>query len=86
MWRVPLEPNVPMETGCDHSVHNFYEQRSIQATITYFHACCFSLVTDIWLKAIQNGHFATWPSIIVGNVRKYLSKSDATSKGHMHQI
>jgi hypothetical protein len=43
-------------------------------------------VTDTWLKAIQNGNFATWPSVTVENVRKYLSKSDATSKGHMNQI
>jgi hypothetical protein len=43
-------------------------------------------VPDNWLKAIQNGHFATWPSVTVENVRKYLPKSDATSKVHMNQI
>jgi hypothetical protein len=31
-------------------------------------------------------NFATWPSITVENVRKYIPKSDATSKGHMNQI
>jgi hypothetical protein len=86
LWRVPLVPNVPMEIGRDHSANNVYAQKSIQATITYVHACCFSPVTDNWLKAIQNGHFATWPSVTVENVRKYLSKSDATSKVHMNQI
>jgi hypothetical protein len=75
-----------MEIGCEYSAHNVYEHKSIQATITYLHACFFSPVTDMWLKAIQNGHFATWPSVTVENVRKYLSKSDATSKGHMNQI
>jgi hypothetical protein len=86
MWRIPLAPNVPMEIGREHSAHNVYEQKSIQSTITYLHACCFSPVTDTWLKAIQNGHCTTWPSVTVENVRKYLSKSDATSKGHMNQI
>jgi hypothetical protein len=62
------------------------EQKSIQDTITYLHACCFSPVTDTWLKSIQNGHFATWPSVTVENVRKYLGKSDATAKGHLNQI
>jgi hypothetical protein len=75
-----------MEIGREHSAHNVYEQKSIQATIKYLHACCFSPVTDTWLKAIQNGHFATWPSVTVENVCNYLSKFDATSKGHMHQI
>jgi hypothetical protein len=63
-----------------------YEEKSIQATITYLYACCFSLVTDTWLKAIQNGHFATWPSVNMENERTYLSKSDAASKGHTNQI
>jgi hypothetical protein len=83
---VPLEPDIPLETGREHSAHNVYEQKSIQDTITYLHSCCFIPVPDTWLKAIQNGHFATWPSITVENVRKYLPKSDATSKGHMNQI
>jgi hypothetical protein len=52
----------------------------------YLHACSFSPVTDTWIKSIQNGHFATWPSVTVDNVRKYLLKSDATAKGHMNQI
>jgi hypothetical protein len=50
------------------------------------HACYFSPVQDTWLKAIQNGRFATWPSVTVENVRNYLPKSDATAKGHMNQI
>jgi hypothetical protein len=53
LWSVPLEPNVLMETGREHSAHNVYEQKSIQATITYLHACCFSPVTDTWLKATE---------------------------------
>jgi hypothetical protein len=86
LWRVPLEPNVRMEIGHEHSAHNVYEQKSIQSAITYLHACFFIPVTDTWLKAIQTGHFATWPSVTVENVLKYLSKSDETSKGHMNQI
>jgi hypothetical protein len=84
--RTPLEPSVSIEIGREHSAHNVYEQKSIQDTIEYLHVCCFSPVTDTWLKAIQNGHFSTWPSVTVENVRKYLSKSDATAKGHMNQI
>jgi hypothetical protein len=75
-----------LQLGREHYAHNVYEQKSIEYTITYLHACCFSPVQDTWIKAIQNGHFATWPSITVENVRKYLLKSDATSKGHMNQI
>jgi hypothetical protein len=86
IWSVPLNPTPPLNGGLKHSAHNVYEQKSIQDTVTYLHACCFSPVTDIWLKSIQNGHFATWTSVIVENVRKYLGKSDATAKGHLNQI
>jgi hypothetical protein len=86
LWRVPLNPNPPLHGGRKHSAHNGYEQKSIQDTITYLHACCFSPVTDTWLKSIQNGHFATWPLVTVENVRKYLCKSYGTAKGHLNQI
>jgi hypothetical protein len=86
MWRAPLEPANPLNVGREHSAHNVYEQKSIQDTITYLHAFCFSPITDTWIKSIQNGHFATWPSVTVDNVRKYLFKSDATAKVHMNKI
>jgi hypothetical protein len=86
LWRAPLEPAPPLNVGQEHYAHNVYEQKSIQDTITYLHACCFSPTTDTWIKSIQNGHFATWPSVTVDNVRTYLFKSDATAKGHMNQI
>jgi hypothetical protein len=86
LWRAPLRTNLPLQLGSEHYAHNMYEQKSIQDTITYLHACCFSPVQDTWLKAIQNGHFETWSSITVENVRTYLLKSDATAKCHINQI
>jgi hypothetical protein len=85
LWSVPLNHTPPLNVGLKHSAHNVYEQKSIKDTKTYLHACCFSPVTDTWLKSIQNGHFASWPSVTVENVRKYLGKSDATTKGHLNQ-
>jgi hypothetical protein len=86
LWRVPLNHNPPLHGGLKQSAHNVYEQKSIQDTITYLHASCFIPVTDTWLKSIQNGHFATWPSVTVENVRKYICKYDATTKIHLSQI
>jgi hypothetical protein len=82
---VPLN-HTPLHVGLKYSAHNLYEQKSIKYIITYLLACCFSPDTDTWLNAIQNGHFETWPSVTVENVRKYLGKSDATTKGHLNQI
>jgi hypothetical protein len=41
-------------------------------------------VQDTWIKSIQNGQFATWPSLTVDNVPN--PKSDTLVKGHMNQI
>jgi hypothetical protein len=38
MWRSPLEPNLPLDIGREHSAHNVYEHKSIQVTIAYLHA------------------------------------------------
>jgi hypothetical protein len=86
LWRAPLENSISLQGAPEHYAQNVYEQKSIQDTITYLYACCFSPVKDTWLKAIQNGHFARWPSVNVENVRKYLPRSYATVKGHMNQI
>jgi hypothetical protein len=37
------------------------------------------------LKAIDAGHFATWPGLTINIFSKHLAKAVATSKGYMHQ-
>jgi hypothetical protein len=86
LWRAPLGNTNSSQAAPEHFVHNVYEQTSIQDTITYLHACCFRPVQDTWLKSIQNVQFATWPSVTVDNVRKYLPKSDTMVKCHMNHI
>jgi hypothetical protein len=83
---LPLGNTNAAQAEPEHFVHNVYEEKSIQDTITYLHACCFSPVQDVWLKSIQNVHFATWPSLNVEKVRKYLPKSEAMVKCHMNHI
>jgi hypothetical protein len=52
IWRVPLNPTPPLYDGQKHSAHNVYEQKSIQDTITYLHACCFSL-WSLWKMSVN---------------------------------
>lgn len=54
--------------------------------VQFLHAACFSPVPSTLIKAIDNGHFATWPSFTAANVRRYLPKSPATVKGHLNQV
>jgi hypothetical protein len=76
LWRVPLENSISLQGAPEHYAHNIYEQKSIQDTIEYLHACCFRHVQDTWLKAIQNRHFGTWPSVTVENVCVVIKESE----------
>jgi hypothetical protein len=52
LWRVPLWNTNSAQAAPEHFVHNVYEQKSIQDTITYLHECCFIPVHDTRLKSI----------------------------------
>jgi hypothetical protein len=39
LWRVTLHQPPPCHAGPQHADHNIYEQKSVQDTILYLHAC-----------------------------------------------
>jgi hypothetical protein len=52
LWRVDLS-NLPIGTPSNQNAANdVYEQGSMEDTIAYLHAVCFSPVKDTWLSAI----------------------------------
>lgn len=53
--------------------------------VNFLHATCFSPATSTLIKAIENNHFTTWPGLTTNNVKKHLTKSIATTKGHLDQ-
>jgi hypothetical protein len=46
LWRIPLQNSIPLQGAPEHYAQNVYEQKSIQDTIIYLHACCFIPVQD----------------------------------------
>ena len=55
--------------------------------IQYLHQAAFSPVKKTWMKAIENGQFATWPGLTKEAVQKYLAESSpATDKGHTSSV
>jgi hypothetical protein len=65
--------------------HSVYECTNKRDLVRFLHAAAFSPVQDTWLKAIQAGHFATWPGLTEDLVPKHLPKEIATVKGHLSQ-
>jgi hypothetical protein len=54
--------------------------------VQFLHATCFSPVQSTLIKAIDNGHFATWPSFTAANIQRFLPKSPAIIMGHLDQV
>ena len=53
--------------------------------VAFLHAACGYPVPSTWLKAIDKGHFTTWPGLTSDLVKKHLPKSIVTVMGHQHQ-
>jgi hypothetical protein len=82
LWRVDLKQKFEKhETQCNHA-HDNNNQKYL---INYLHAACFSPVKSTWITAIKNGNFLSWPGLTEHAIEKYLSKSTATTKGHLNQ-
>jgi hypothetical protein len=53
--------------------------------LRYLHAACFILVPSMWIKAIKNGNFATWPGLTEELVQKHLPNEIDTVTCHLNQ-
>ena len=52
----------------------------------YLHACCcYSPVPSIFVKAIKNGNFISWPGLDACSILKLLPPSISTNKGNLKQ-
>lgn len=61
-----------------------FQTRTKAELIKYLHQAAFSPVKATRKKAIENGHFTTWPELTTDAVEKYLPRhSPASDKGHM---
>ncbi len=49
----------------------------------FYHAVTFSQVPSTFVRAIHRGHFSSWPGLTISLINKHLTKSIATSTGHL---
>ena len=64
-------------------VNSVYSMHTKVDLATYLHLCAWSPAVDTWCKAVDRGFFVTWPGLSSPLVRKHLSKSLPTAKGHL---
>jgi hypothetical protein len=93
LWTIPLHnPTSPDDHTTDtHMVRpptaafSAYHTNNLVDHVKFLHAACGYPVPSTWIRAIESGHFATWPGLTADLVRKHLPKAMATAQGHMHQ-
>jgi hypothetical protein len=83
LWRVNRKKRVkPVQKLEWNHAHEISNQKK---WINYMHAACFSPKKIMWITAIKNGKFTSWPGWTDHAVKKCVSKSAATVKCHMNQ-
>jgi hypothetical protein len=81
LWDINLTPSSIQQQA------NVIIRKDTTATdlVDYYHACCFSPHKQTFLRAINNGNFATWPGLTPRSVTWFMTKSIVTAKGHLDQ-
>ena len=82
LWRLSSDDEIPTVHTSNEVAANV-SLPSMPQTICYLHAAVGFPTKDLWIKAIKNGNYATWPGITVEAVNKHFPKSVKTQKGHM---
>ena len=91
MWFINLKPHKPVPSYLVLSTNTYavlnyaHNIKSNKNLILFYHRCCNSPVISTWKVTIRKSFFATLPSIVCTGIDKYLDKSIATTKGHIHQ-
>jgi hypothetical protein len=85
LWHIQL-PITKAQPTATHVANSLYHYSASAADrIAFYHACCFSPALSTWCKAIDQGHFVTWPNLTSKLVRLYPPTSTAMHKGHLDQ-
>jgi hypothetical protein len=82
LWRVNLKQKLEKH---EKQYNHAYEKNNQKYLMNYLHAACFSPVKSTWIAVIKNEYFLSWPGLTEHAMEKHLSKSTATTKGHLNQ-
>ena len=74
-------PPPPPET-----LDSVYELRAAPQIVRYYHAAAGFPTKPTWIKAINNGHYASWVGLTAALVAKHYPEADETWKGHGRKI
>ena len=72
-----------LQPMADHKLNVIIRKKKTKTSFaTFLHGACFSLVKSIFITALKENHFTTWPGLTANLVRKHLIPTIATTLGH----
>ena len=92
LWSIPITPHAPTATPpatdpqkrSSHSANSTINNSKTKADAAAFlHGCSFSPKYSTFLRAIQHGHYSSWPGLTALLITKHLPSSRTTSLGHL---
>jgi hypothetical protein len=83
LWRINLRKYIQNSTIA--SANNVYEFRNTGSLVNYLHKSMFRPTKAVLLKAVKQGHFATWPGLTEDAINNHFTLTLATAMGHMHE-
>jgi hypothetical protein len=63
------------------AIHNMYKLKTQPELVQYYHAAGDFPTKPLWLKAIKNKQYASWPGLIWEAANKHYLESEETIKG-----
>ena len=78
LWTLPLP-----QDQTKHHAYTLFTPKTQQQLVQWLHAAAFSPSISTFLDAIQRNFFATWPGLTANIVRRHLTQTDTTVKGHL---
>ena len=69
----------------DH-ILSIYELKTRPKIVCYYHAVAGFPAQPIWISAITNGHYSTWPGLTVAMAARNLPESQKIQRGHERKI
>ena len=85
LWDIEL-PIVEMKHATKHYINAIIRKDTTKKDLAdCLYQCCFSSPLSTFKVAIDNGNFLTWPGIDDATIKKCLSETMNTAKGHLDQ-
>jgi hypothetical protein len=83
LWRINLRKEIQHNPTA--SANNVYELGNNGALVNYLHKPMFSPTKAALIKAVKQGHLATWPGLTEDAINNHLKLMPETAMGHMNQ-